>query len=935
MVGLIMLASPQYYDPLTLVMVLIVVAVWVSLVYTSYHWIRHAVVSEPIEPPTDRLVVVAGVRYLPAGEAEVLTDAAVVTRKLRAPGWLAIGATVLVSIGLAGTFLGLTLGLFEALPLLEADKTEDAINALLGGAKLAFVKSLAGISLATLWTARLVSVREVEAEIRAHLLTKLEQAYPPISPEYLLSLALTEQRADARHLIGAIQALQTRIDQRAQEALTHRADATAALLGAQTETRKELQRANVAMTTAHKERATQRDMHHAATVQAIAEAARAVQGEVHAGVAANQAHADAVQDAIRDLSEALPQRIGERTGAAITPPLEDLKRVLEELGTAGAGAVTAKLGEGVGAEVDALRVAFTAIAQTMATMPAALALATQKARAEMDEASRDGAGKLGQAAGALAERTVEAGASVEALRGALASAERLVARLEEGGARLRDAFEGVAKPLVALPSAIDQAKAGMDAAGSAVAAAAAELGTAGETAAERLTAGADRAAQVLGAAATGAGAALQAAGVAAGGSVRSGAADLGAHLDQAGRVLHEGLSTELLAIRDTLRAEAESQRELAGVWRAEHHAMLAASRVAVAQLTTIEEGGRDLVTSVNGLREACAQTVEALKQATGEAGDGAGVAVEQMMAAVEAFTKSLAASQDAVRAAGDRVVTSTEQVTARAAREFAEAMQLSALALTDAMTRAESIGVRIDAQAEALAMNLGVARASAEAMEQHGAALASSGATLRGELVALGQPLNDARVSLLQVPLSVDAATSALEIERKALTGLGLSLREQAALVVEQEKALRTRTEELRRLHEVLGHQWAGHVGRMSEAHEQVKQAWQQAMHAASAGMDQNAERIGRYATQVDEALGLKANVSGLQIGLEDLVSALGPLSEVTPVLRALEVRLAALQTLPSTLTTLADQVEKLDGAITSMSSLDIDDDGDPPVGRR
>jgi hypothetical protein len=905
-------------DVATWLVVALVGFLWAVFQLRSWWWGRDNALPV-VDPPPGRLVDSPDGPRLPAGEAEVLADAAMLP--LRAPPSLAIGATVLVSVGLAGTFLGLTLGLFDAVPLLADRKTEEAIEALLGGAKLAFVKSLAGIVLATLWTVRMVEVRVEEERRRRLILSSLEHRFPPISPEQLLADALASQAAHAESILHRLTLLSDQLG-RAEQAEGTRHDATMAAAA---------KRKNALLLAMQAETA-----HHDAAMGASAKrqdalllAMTSLRGSEYASLAALQAATEDLKATLQDLGEKVPERIGVQAGQSVgnllQPRLEDLAKTLQVLGTTGRDAIGDAMRADMGAEVGELRGALVAVSNALVTLPELMAQGGRQAIAGLNTASQGGAAQIAKAAGDLAARTDETKESVQELRSALHAAGQLVAEIQGGGERLRDAFDDVARPLVSLPMTLDRAREGIDAAGKAASGAATELARAGETVAGHLTEGADSAALRLQTAASSMGEVLQGAAGAVGGALRTGGSDLGAQLEIAGRVLQEGVSTELVAIRDSLRVQADAQRALAATWQTEREAMLEGARQAHAQFTAIESNGRVLVDSVDALRAACATTVEALSRVSGNERQSADEAVKQMLSAVQAFSGALEASQEAVKSASFATVASTEQVTAKAAREVAEALSQGAEALTSAMHRAEEIGNRIDAQSEMLVRNMAAANAAASAMEAHGAALATSGATLKHELHGLGQPLNDARVSLQQVPISVVAATSALEEERKALSGLGLSLKEQAHLIREQERALGDRTAELRRLHEILGQQWAGHVGRMVEAHEQVRRAWQEAMRAAGEGIDKNAEQIGRYAERVDQALGLKAEVAGLQDGLQNLADSLGALSDIGKALGGLDTRLGALGDLPAVLGSLTHEVAKLQDAVDSMTSLDPD----------
>jgi hypothetical protein len=125
----------------------------------------------------------------------------------RLPSWLASGQAVLISFGLFGTFLGLTYAVLMAdakIAELIAGQTgdvNDAISAILGGAKLAFLKSMAGIGAGTLWAFR---YRILEDDWEAQLAAaadKLDKEYPITADQVLAEHAEAreqERRNDER-----------------------------------------------------------------------------------------------------------------------------------------------------------------------------------------------------------------------------------------------------------------------------------------------------------------------------------------------------------------------------------------------------------------------------------------------------------------------------------------------------------------------------------------------------------------------------------------------------------------------------------------------------------------------------------------------------------------------------------------------------------------
>jgi hypothetical protein len=133
---------------------------------------------------------------------------------LKPGSWLQNGQATLVSIGLFGTFFGLSYGLLESIPCIDAQDPahaacvaslsiaegadphalamEQGMSILLGGARTAFSKSVAGIGLGLVW---LLVFRQREAVHRDRLRSiglRIDAAYPVVSRDALLMQWLVE-----------------------------------------------------------------------------------------------------------------------------------------------------------------------------------------------------------------------------------------------------------------------------------------------------------------------------------------------------------------------------------------------------------------------------------------------------------------------------------------------------------------------------------------------------------------------------------------------------------------------------------------------------------------------------------------------------------------------------------------------------------------------
>jgi hypothetical protein len=1126
-VGLVVwMYAKDAFDPLTVGLVGVNAITWGWFLHRAWTWVRAARTARTVEVPAGAVVWVAGEPRLPASDIDPLVDRVAEIQGIQPPAWLGLGAPIIISMGLAGTFFGLSKGLLDAVPALNGfmsgseAKLNDALIHLLDGAKLAFVKSLAGIVLGTLWTLCLAELRGLAERARTRLRLSLVDAFPPVTPEELLAASLTAQ-ADARD--AQIAALRSAIAAATLEQGSNAAARADARLDARA-------REHSALT-----------QELAKISQSTAEAAEhlaGLRGGEESSLSALIAEVRVLKQSVEDAAAGMPDKVGAAAGSTfsstIAPKFQGITDALGKLSSQGGEAIADAFKESVGEQTKDLAGAMAALTQGLNELPRGVAQSGAAAQETLSTAAAAGAQQLRAAAGTLQEN---ARLNAEQLRATLSEVQTLVDKLKEGGAALHGAFSGVAVPLAALPGQLAAAGQGVERAGQVAqdgaeglqrasaalkngAAAAAESLRAGGAdggaalrdgalaARQQLADGAVQAGRALEDGAAGmalnlttasaaAGEALRAKASEAGAALNTGAAVIAGSLADTGKDVRESVGAELRAVSDTLTAQAEAQRQLLAALRvergasadgaaaaatalaalqgssanlkdavgglhsqihqlgsevssasarlrddvsaaaealrragdhsagqirssveavagrleevaaatarttaavseagavaaqlqtggvalreafeavtaplvalpaqlvqaraglgavsatlssastglleasgafsgeaqaaaealrvggvdlaagltsarqelgegftaelqairgaltaqltaqegvlqnteAQHKLMAQSAEAARQRLESLGEKSTQLITGIEHLRQTCETTVAALGSAAGDQRSGADQAIRDLLAAVKAFSEALDRSQGAVQDASLKVVASTEQVTAEAARRVAAALTHGAETFEASMDRVAKVGERLDAHGVALQRNLGAAEVAAAALSGHGEALVRSAGALKAELAGVVSPLADARESLMTVPGAVNAAVSAMGTERVALTGLGASLSQQAELVRKGESELHNRTVELRRVTDALGGQIAQHVDRLSKAQLKVAEAWQIAAGAVDLGVEKQALAISRYATQIEQAVGVR----DLSENLAALADSLGPLKD-------------------------------------------------------
>jgi hypothetical protein len=212
-------------DTSTIVALVVLLLVYLGLAAAGIVWRSQAngqfdLTREALQEDADNHSVPHEVpKRLPPNVAQELVEALRddPSHPLHPPAFLTLGQGVLISLGLAGTFYGLTAGLMGSVDKLSGDQAESALgmSILLGGAKLAFSKSLAGVVFAMVWGFYHHHLLRHRDCLFAALLRSLEESHPALSQEELLVRMITEQRLHREALEGRLVALESGNQERA------------------------------------------------------------------------------------------------------------------------------------------------------------------------------------------------------------------------------------------------------------------------------------------------------------------------------------------------------------------------------------------------------------------------------------------------------------------------------------------------------------------------------------------------------------------------------------------------------------------------------------------------------------------------------------------------------------------------------------------------
>jgi ABC-type transporter Mla subunit MlaD len=276
-----------------------------------------------------------------------------------------------------------------------------------------------------------------------------------------------------------------------------------------------------------------------------------------------------------------------------------------------------------------------------------------------------------------------------------------------------------------------------------------------------------------------------------------------------------------------------------------------------------------LAGAVDSVRSACDATVTSMASTTDGQRAASSDALTRLASTVESFERSLERARQDVETASRSTFASAEAVTLEASRRVAESLSAGATEFEGAMARLEGYATGMERSMEA-------ARRIADALTTHAE-------TIEQGISGAAVPLREVTRALEGVAPNVREATKAMETERAALGSLGSQLALQATNVHEQSKALDARMAEFRRLHELMGTEWASHVGGIERVLTQLQRGWAAANDAASRGLQSNSQQIATYAQEVEKALRLPTDIRRLDETLRDLADAIDDLVKRMP----------------------------------------------------
>lgn len=426
-------------DPWTAGVLMVVWAAFTFFTGFAYQfaWKSRAVVPIPGDAlrrgASTRTVRLGGVDRLPSDAIEAVLS---VLDGDAPPSWLGLGGSVLVSLGLVGTFLGLTMGIYSAAEgILSPDPKEvqAAMGVLMDGAKLAFAKSLAGVVAAMIWSFRFGLVEDRWSERRAEARRWLDQAFPPLSAESLLALTLAHLESTS-----------------VQQATRQAALGEAVVVAGSTLDAILARLASVEETLVRR-------------VSAVEEAVRAPgEDDVVATLGS-------LRNTVSQLADALPERMGApisggisaALAASLNPKLDEVAKGIHALSEA-RGGLEQRVGDQVSGQVtelggalSTLQVAVVTLKDQLVALPAQVQTevrtgteaASQTLSRDLVDAGQQVATRLSGAAAELVAGSGQITASVGDLRTALGEGTKIAEELRGAGDATAASLAGVQAPL--------------------------------------------------------------------------------------------------------------------------------------------------------------------------------------------------------------------------------------------------------------------------------------------------------------------------------------------------------------------------------------------------------------------------------------------------------------------------------------------------------
>lgn len=405
-------------DQLTFGMLVIVGLAWGIYRAAAWRWSRGLPALDPRSGETGPLMdflttqvarqglEVSGARRLRAGASETLAEE-LQSRPapLGPPYWLATGQGVLVSLGLLGTFLGLSLGLLQAVPKLQGDPEamQVGMQALLGGAKLAFVKSLAGVLCAMVWGLRYRQLEEARDALVGVCKDWLDERYPPVSTEELMARMLAEQAAASASLVQRVERLEQALVGEQRRGTEHLAGAIGWVQERMHELGHEVSGVRGAVEVSGQRVTSEVEQLRGAVLhqeQVVVSALQTLSDD-------EREKLSELIDTVRQLAEQLPQQIGPNVGDVLSkllgPHLEQLTVALKKLGEASGETLEGAVERGAGEAVTRLSGSLQAVADLLQKLPDQLGARVKEAEGDVQKSTKRVAEDLETAGKAVAD----------------------------------------------------------------------------------------------------------------------------------------------------------------------------------------------------------------------------------------------------------------------------------------------------------------------------------------------------------------------------------------------------------------------------------------------------------------------------------------------------------------------------------------------------